>query len=50
MRITYLEYFDDTFVIVSDIDGFEHFTVLSPTQFAYNLVVILLTVKTNGLK
>lgn len=40
----HLEYFDDYFLVVCDVDGFKHFAVLSSAEFPHQLVVILIPV------
>ena len=37
-----LQYFDDTFIIGTDIHGLEHLAVLPSAQFTHNLVVVLI--------
>jgi hypothetical protein len=32
--------FDDTFLLICDVDSLEYFRVLSPSDFSYNLVII----------
>lgn len=40
----HLQYFDDYLLVVCDVDGFEHFAVLSSAEFPHQLVVILIPV------
>lgn len=40
----HLEYFDNYFLVVCDVDGFKHFAVLSSAEFPHQLVIILIPV------
>jgi uncharacterized membrane protein YkvA (DUF1232 family) len=40
-----LEYLDDAFLIVVNIDAFKDFTIFTSSNFPDNFIVILLTVK-----
>ena len=42
-RHTHLQYLDDTFFIVSDVDSLKYFTVLPSAQLLHYLVIVLIT-------
>lgn len=46
---SYLEDFDYDLLIVGDVDGLKHFTVLPPPQFPHQLKVVLVSVDTTPL-
>lgn len=43
----HLEYFDDYFLIVCNVDGFEHFAVLSSAELSHQLIIILIPANTH---